>query len=78
MQQTIRKLKAAREDLDKELLKDITEEKEKEAADEKRAAKRRAEEERVAKLSAEQQRKHLEKEKKRAQKKSQNVRVKMG
>ena len=41
-------------------------------------AKRRAEEDRVAKLSAEQQRKHMEKEKKRAQRKSQNVRVKMG
>ncbi|KIM29452.1 hypothetical protein M408DRAFT_328717 [Serendipita vermifera MAFF 305830] len=75
--ETTRKLKTARDELEKELVKDATEEKVKEAEESKRAAKRRAEEERIAKLSAEQQRKIREKEKKRSMKKA-TTKVRMG
>ncbi|KAG8831077.1 hypothetical protein FRC17_003708 [Serendipita sp. 399] len=75
--ESVRKLKIAREELDKELLKDATEEKSKEAEESKRAAKRRAEEERLSKLSAEQQRKAMEKEKKKALRKG-TAKVRMG
>ncbi|KAG8756090.1 hypothetical protein FRC14_003393 [Serendipita sp. 396] len=75
--ESVRKLKTAREELDKELLKDATEEKSKDTEDSKRAAKRRAEEERLSKLSAEQQRKAMEKEKKKALRKG-TAKVRMG
>lgn len=75
--ETLKKLKTAREELEKDLIKDVTEEKVKEADESKRAAKRRAEEERIAKLSAEQQRKAMEKEKKRAMRKG-TTKVRLG
>jgi len=75
--ETVKKLKVARDELNKDLLKDVTEEKAKEAEDTKRAAKKKAEEDRIAKLSAEQQRKAMEKERKRSQRKS-TTKVRMG
>jgi len=72
--ETKTKLKKIREDLDKDLKEESEREKNEElsqAADDKKAAKRKAEEERVAKLSAAEQRKYLEKERKRSIRKSQ-------
>jgi len=72
--ETKAKLKKFREELDKELKADAEKEKKEEAeqaVQDRNTAKKRAEEERISKLSAAEQRKYLEKEKKKALRKSQ-------
>ncbi|KIY49228.1 DUF1682-domain-containing protein [Fistulina hepatica ATCC 64428] len=72
--ETKTKLRKYREDLLKDLKKEAEADKKEEliqAAEDKRAAKKRAEEERVSKLSASEQQKYLERERKRSLKKSQ-------
>jgi hypothetical protein len=69
--ETKTKLKKTREDLDKQLKLDSAKDQKEEAADEKRAAKRREEEARIAKLSASEQKKILERERKRSMRKTQ-------
>ncbi|KAJ3484549.1 hypothetical protein NLI96_g5580 [Meripilus lineatus] len=69
--ETRMKLKKVREDVDKELIEEATKEKKEEAAEEKAAAKKKAEEERLSKLSATEQKKALEREKKRALRRTQ-------
>ncbi|PFH52743.1 hypothetical protein AMATHDRAFT_73876 [Amanita thiersii Skay4041] len=72
--ETKAKLKKTREDVDKELRADVEKEKKEEisqAAEDKKAAKRKAEEERIAKLSAAEQQKILEKERKKNMRKNQ-------
>ncbi|KAF5388120.1 hypothetical protein D9615_000427 [Tricholomella constricta] len=76
--ETRTKLKKTREELDKTLKADADKEKKEElsqAAEDKKAAKRRAEEERIAKLPAAEQQKILEKERKRAMRKTQGKAV---
>jgi len=68
------KLKRTREDLVKELKSEVEKEKREQlsqAAEDKKAAKRKMEEERIAKLSATEQQKILEKERKKTLRKSQ-------
>ncbi|KAF9453011.1 DUF1682-domain-containing protein [Macrolepiota fuliginosa MF-IS2] len=72
--ETKTKLRRIREDLDKELKADAEKDKKEEAEQarqDRKAAKKKAEDERVSKLSAAEQRKHLEKEKKKAMRKTQ-------
>ncbi|GLB33827.1 putative protein of unknown function (DUF1682) [Lyophyllum shimeji] len=72
--ETKTKLKKTRDELDKTLKADAEKEKKEEleqAAEDRKAAKRRAEEERIAKLPAAEQQKVLEKERKRALRKTQ-------
>ncbi|CAL1700641.1 unnamed protein product [Somion occarium] len=69
--ETRTKLRKAREEVDKQLKEESEKEKKEEAAEEKTAAKKKAEEERVSKLSAAEQKKALEREKKRAIRKTQ-------
>ncbi|KAK7695823.1 hypothetical protein QCA50_000461 [Cerrena zonata] len=69
--ETRTKLKKAREDIEKQLKEESEREKKEEAAEEKAAAKKKAEEERLSKLSASEQKKVLEREKKRAMRKTQ-------
>ncbi|KIM67976.1 hypothetical protein SCLCIDRAFT_1210131 [Scleroderma citrinum Foug A] len=65
------KIKKVREDVEKEIKGEASKEKKEEAAEDKRAARRKAEEERIAKLSPSEQKKNIERERKRAIKKSQ-------
>ena len=72
--ETKAKLKKIRDELDKDLKADAEKEKKEEesqVAEDKKAAKRKAEQERIAKLPAAEQQKILEKERKRALRKSQ-------
>ncbi|KAI0796653.1 DUF1682-domain-containing protein [Abortiporus biennis] len=69
--ETRTKLKKVREELDKELKEEAVKEKKEEQAEEKAAAKKKAEEERLSRLSAADQKKELEREKKRAMRKTQ-------
>lgn len=69
--ETRTKLKKARENVEKELKEAGLKERKEEAAEDKRAAKRKAEEERVSKLSAAEQQKYLDKERKKEMRKSQ-------
>lgn len=69
--ETKSKLKKAREDADRAILKEAEEEKKEEEAEKKAAEKKKKDEERMAKLSPAEQRKELEKEKKRALRKAQ-------
>ncbi|EGO27566.1 hypothetical protein SERLADRAFT_461258 [Serpula lacrymans var. lacrymans S7.9] len=69
--ETRNKLKKTREEVDKELVKEAQKEKKEEAAEDKKAAKRKAEEDRLSRLSAAEQKKALERDRKRAMKKSQ-------
>ncbi|KAF7971108.1 hypothetical protein HWV62_7182 [Athelia sp. TMB] len=65
------KLKKAREDVDKLIKEDAERDDKEDAAAEKLAAKKKAEEERISKLSAAEQKKLIDRENKRALKKSQ-------
>ncbi|KAF9821171.1 hypothetical protein IEO21_00779 [Rhodonia placenta] len=65
------KLRKIREEVDKEIREDAVKEKREEQAEEKAAAKRKAEEERLSRLSAADQKKAMDREKKRAMRKSQ-------
>ncbi|KAL0950034.1 hypothetical protein HGRIS_010042 [Hohenbuehelia grisea] len=72
--ETKTKLRKVREDLDKDLKEEATREKKEEqeaALEDKKAAKRKIEEDRIARLSAAEQKKILERERKRALRKSQ-------
>ncbi|KDR83722.1 hypothetical protein GALMADRAFT_236069 [Galerina marginata CBS 339.88] len=69
--ETKSKLKRAREEVDKEIKEEAEKDAKEEALDAKLAAKRKAEEERISKLSAADQKKELEKDRKRALRKSQ-------
>ncbi|KAG6335635.1 hypothetical protein ID866_3451 [Astraeus odoratus] len=64
------KIKKVRDDVERAIKEEANKEKREEAADDRRAARRKAEEERIAKLSAAEQKKALERERKRAMKKS--------
>ncbi|KAF8559089.1 DUF1682-domain-containing protein [Imleria badia] len=65
------KIRKAREDVEKEIKEDEVKEKKEEAAEDKKAAKRKAEQDRIAKLSAAEQKKLLDRNHKRAMRKSQ-------
>ncbi|KXN89572.1 Coiled-coil domain-containing protein 47 [Leucoagaricus sp. SymC.cos] len=72
--ETKAKLRKVREELDKELKADAEKSKKEEmeqAVQDRKAAKKRSEEDRISKLSAAEQRKYLEKEKKKAMRRSQ-------
>jgi len=69
--ETRNKLKKAREELNKSLKEEAVKEQREEAAEEKAAAKRKVDEAKLARLSAADQKKVLEREKKRAIRKSQ-------
>ncbi|THH28955.1 hypothetical protein EUX98_g5245 [Antrodiella citrinella] len=69
--ETRTKLKKVREELEKELKEEMVREKREEQADEKAAAKRREAEEKLSKLSAAEQKKIMERERKRAVRKTQ-------
>ncbi|OBZ70443.1 hypothetical protein A0H81_10046, partial [Grifola frondosa] len=68
--ETKMKLKKAREVVEKEIKEEIGREKREEAAEEKAAAKKKTQEERISKLSAAEQKKILDREKKRALRKT--------
>ena len=69
--ETKTKLKAIREKVEKEIKEDAVKEQREEAEAEKAAAKKKAGEEKLSKLSAAEQKKALEREKKRAMRKTQ-------
>lgn len=69
--ETKTKLKATREKVEKEIKEDAVKEQREEAEAEKAAAKKKAGEEKLSKLSAAEQKKALEREKKRAMRKTQ-------
>ncbi|KAF9247065.1 DUF1682-domain-containing protein [Melanogaster broomeanus] len=69
--ETRAKIKKVREDTEKDIKQEELKEKTEEAAEDRKAAKRKAEQERIAKLSAAEQKKVLERNHKRAIKKSQ-------
>ncbi|KAI0081791.1 DUF1682-domain-containing protein [Panus rudis PR-1116 ss-1] len=69
--ETRAKLKKTREEVEKQLKEDAEKEKREEQAEEKAAAKKKAEEERLSRLSAAEQKKIMEREKKRALRKTQ-------
>ncbi|KAH7929470.1 DUF1682-domain-containing protein [Leucogyrophana mollusca] len=69
--ETKNKMRKVREDVDKEIREEAVKEKREEAAEDKKAAKRKAEQDRVSRLSAAEQKKILERDRKRAIKKSQ-------
>ncbi|KDQ64524.1 hypothetical protein JAAARDRAFT_145351 [Jaapia argillacea MUCL 33604] len=69
--ETRSKLKKVREEVDKELKVEAEKEQKEEALETKQAAKRKAEEERISRLSASEQKKVIERERKRAMRKSQ-------
>jgi len=69
--ETKNKLRKVREDVDKEIVAEAVKEKKEEAVEEKKAAKRKAEQDRISRLSAAEQKKILERDRKRALKKSQ-------
>ncbi|TCD69698.1 hypothetical protein EIP91_006715 [Steccherinum ochraceum] len=70
--ETRMKLKKVREELDKELKEDLVKEKREAQEEEKAAAKKKAEEEKLAKLSAADQKKLMERDRKRAMRKTQS------
>ncbi|KZT05520.1 DUF1682-domain-containing protein [Laetiporus sulphureus 93-53] len=70
------KLKKVREELDKDIREDAVKEKKEEKAEEKAAARKKAAEEKLSRLSAAEQTKALDREKKRALRKTQG-RIKM-
>ncbi|KAJ8595991.1 DUF1682-domain-containing protein [Rhizopogon salebrosus TDB-379] len=65
------KMKKLREDVDREIREDAVKEKKEEVAEDRKVAKRKAEQERVSRLSAAEQKKILDRERKRALKRSQ-------
>lgn len=69
--ETKNKLRKVREDVDREIAEEAVKEKKEEAIEEKKAAKRKAEQDRISRLSAAEQKKILERDRKRALKKSQ-------
>ncbi|KAG1768200.1 DUF1682-domain-containing protein [Suillus occidentalis] len=69
--ETRSKMKKVREDVDKEIREEAVKEKKEEAAEDKKAARRKAELERVSRLSAAEQKKIIERDRKRALKRSQ-------
>ncbi|KAH9853455.1 DUF1682-domain-containing protein [Lenzites betulinus] len=69
--ETRTKLRKTREDVDRQIREEAAREKREEADEQKAAAKKKAQEERLSKLSAAEQKKALEREKKRAIRKTQ-------
>ncbi|KAG1755672.1 DUF1682-domain-containing protein [Suillus lakei] len=69
--ETRSKMKKVREDVDKEIREEAVKEKKEEVAEDKKAARRKAELDRVSRLSAAEQKKIIERDRKRALKRSQ-------